>query len=125
MGTTETEMPVYRKIEVGQYLVPEEAITLVEDIKTMKQILDALETVHFRSITPTEYDHESAKLSAQQMIRRVGFLISGMHSIATDKLRNEFLAGKRIKPRVRQQTLEDVWQMLQGGSWVGPINEKK
>ena len=103
----------YRRIAIGESVIPEDAIALIEDIQTLERILDMLGTLRDRSITaPSMTDHERAKQEAQRMLRRIGFLLSGCHTIATDRLRHEYLAGRRIKRQIRTQTLSDVWQML-------------
>jgi hypothetical protein len=114
----------YRRIEVGEYLIPNEAISLIEDMQTLDTILDLLGKIRGRSITPPTSNVEKANLEARQMLRRVGFLLSGMHSIATDNLRRHYLAGRRIKPRVGRQTLADVWQALMDGA-ENNLNEHK
>lgn len=113
----------YRRIEVGEYVIPDEAISLIEDMQTLDTILDLLEKIRGRSITPPTSNVEKANLEARQMLRRVGFLISGMHSIATDNLRQNYLGGRRIKAKQYRQTLADVWQALMDGK--ESLNEHK
>jgi hypothetical protein len=95
--------------------VPQEAIELIEDIQTLEHILDLLEKLRGTSLTVATPNHQQAALEARQMLRRVGFLISGMQRIAEDNLRFHHLAGQRVRRARSRQTLADVWQTLMDG----------
>ena len=103
----------FKRVYVGEYVIPDEAISLIEDIQTLDRMLDMLGTISERSITTAKFDQEKANSEARQMIRRIGFLLSSLHSVAQDKLRHQYLAGKPIKAKQSQQTLRDVWEILQ------------
>ena len=98
-----------------QKVVPQEAIELIEDIQTLEQILDLLEKLRSTSVTVPTRDHQQAAMEGRQMLRRVGYLISGMQRIAQDNLRFHHLAGQRVKRARGRQTLSDVWQTLIDG----------
>lgn len=105
-------MPKYRRIEVGTYEIPDEAVTLIEDVQTLELILKLLETIRERSVIPSGFNHDKNKTETQRMLRRVGFLIASMHGIAQDNLRYDYLGGKPIRPKAKRQTLADVWQII-------------
>ena len=85
-------------------------MSLVEDIQTLELILDLLGKLRDRSLTvPKRQDWASTAIEAQQMLRRVGFLLSGMQRVAQENLRYEYLGGKRMAPKYRRQTLADIW----------------
>ena len=102
----------YRRVEIGESVIPNEAIELIEDIQTLELILDLLEKLRGTSLTVPTRDHQQAALEARQMLRRVGYLISGMQRIAEDNLRFHHLAGQRVQRARGRQTLADVWQTL-------------
>ena len=95
-----------------QKVVPQEAIELIEDIQTLELILGLLEKLRGTSVTVPTRNHQQAALEARQMLRRVGYLISGMQRIAEDNLRFHHLVGQRVKRGRGRQTLADVWQTL-------------
>ncbi len=99
-----------RYLSHGDTHIPEDAIRLIEDIQTLNQILNLLGNISDRSIAIPRPDYAMSVIEARQMLRRVGFLVSGMHSVAQDNMRYEYLAGKRMAPKHRRQTLADVWQ---------------
>jgi hypothetical protein len=94
---------VYRRVELGESIIPEEAIALIEDIQTLERIRHELERLH----VPSE--------DVRKMRWRIGYLVAAMHSIAQEELRYCYLAGKKLKPKGRTQTLADVWQMIRLG----------
>ena len=101
-----------------QKVVPQEAIELIEDIQTLEQILDLLEKLRGTSVTVPTRDHQQAAMEGRQMLRRVGYLVSGMQRIAQDNLRFHHLAGQRVKRAHGRQTLADVWQTLMDGKEI-------
>jgi hypothetical protein len=92
----------YRRVELGASIIPEEAISLIEDVQTLERILHELERLHVRSD------------DVRKMRWRIGYLVSAMHTISQDELRSLYLAGKKLKPKTTQ-SLSDVWQMIRMG----------
>ena len=96
----------YRRVHIGEYVIPGEAIDLIEDIRVLELILDLLGTLREESFTVKD------RAEARRMKRRVGFILASMHGIAQENLRYGYLAGKPLKHDKHRQTLADVWRML-------------
>jgi hypothetical protein len=64
------------------------------------------------SITVPQRNLDKANLEARQILRRIGFLVSSLHSVAQDNLRYHFLGGRKIRPMAPRQTLADIWRIL-------------
>ena len=99
MIATETR----KVLQVDEYDIPEEAIALIEDIQSFELILDLLSQVREKSISA---NHQAAYL----MLRRAKGLIGGLHTIAQDRLRKGFLAGKRLRTKAKSRPLQQLWQ---------------
>lgn len=96
--------------EFGKYDMPEEAFRLREDIQTLGDMLNLLDRIDATSIARNDFYHyKEVKEEAYQSMRRVAFIIGEFQRIARDKLRDNFLAGERSKPRVKPETVADIW----------------
>lgn len=101
---------------LGVYDVPDEALRLAEDIQTLELILILLDRLNERSFIATDAkDYNGEKLEAAKALRRIAYLIGTMKRICEKNLCYDFLAGERIKPRERRQTIADVYQLLLDG----------
>jgi len=89
--------------------IPGEVIDLIEDVQTLDLILNLLGKLRDRSFIVPRENYAMSAIEAQQMLRRVGYLLSGMQRVAQDNLRYEYLGGKRLAPKHRRQTLADIW----------------
>lgn len=95
-----------KRVEVA---IPGEVIDLIEDVQTLDLILSLLEKLRDRSFIVPKENFSMSTIEAQQMLRRVGYLLSGMQRVVQENLRYEYLSGKRMAPKHRRQTLADIW----------------
>lgn len=90
---------------LGYYCAPDEVLRLVEDIQILELVLDLLGKLDRDTINDD-------KNEAGVTVRRLNFLLEAIRNRARDKLRN-YLAGQPpIKPRVKPQTMADIWQLM-------------
>jgi hypothetical protein len=91
---------------LGYYCAPDEVLRLVEDIMLIDVILDLLGRLDPGTI-------RDDKNEAGVTVRRLNFILMAIRNRARDKLAREYLAGQPpIKPRVKPQTMADIWQLF-------------
>ncbi len=90
---------------LGYYCAPDEVLRLVEDIMLIDVILDLLGRLDPDTIRD---DRNEAGVT----VRRLNFILEAIRNRAKDKLR-DYLAGQPPpKPRVKPQTMADIWQLF-------------
>ncbi len=82
-----------------------EAMKLIEDIQTLELINELLCKLDKRTLS--DDDNESA-----MTLRRMSFIVLACRNKARDTLRHFWLAGEYVKPRVKPQTLADIWEIF-------------
>ena len=93
------------KQSLGYYCAPDEVLRLVEDIMLIDVIMDLLGRLDPDTIRD---DRNEAGVT----VRRLNFILMAIRNRAKDKLR-DYLAGQPpIKPRVKPQTMADIWQIF-------------
>jgi len=98
-------MPVYRRIQIGHYLIPDEALQLQSDIVRLDMLIDLVEKLDPLSLGETKDQGFSVK-------RRMSQVVATWRWYAWDKLRSTYLAGRPIRRRQRQQTSEDISEIF-------------
>lgn len=91
---------------LGHYCVPDEVVTLIEDIQLLELVIDLLGRLDRNTINETAEESGTT-------VRRINFLLYAIRNQARDRLNKDYLAGQPpIKPRTRPQTMADIWQLF-------------
>lgn len=105
----------YRRLELGSYVIPEDALWLAEDIATLEIMASLLDRLKPTSFIPySDANYADRKNEAYKTIRRLAFIIQYMKRTAEEILVREYLAGCKIK-RPYRQSIAEVYQLLMEG----------
>lgn len=95
---------IFRRIEIGEYVIPDEALRLSEDICRMESVLDLLAKIDPASLSNSPRNGYFTR-------RRLIAVVAAWKTFANNKLSKTYLGGKQIK-RKPNPTDAEVWLML-------------
>lgn len=96
---------IYRRLELGEYDVPAEALKLVEDIQSLRITLDILYKIDPGTLSN---DQQTGYLIRRKLI----LMVQAYVTFASEKLRITYLGGKRIKRKLEEPIFEIIMQRL-------------